>query len=773
VAGALTDTCVAGSATGADDDCNGLDEDCSGVADDNYVPTATSCGVGECASDGTLECVAGALTDTCVAGSATGPDDDCNGLDEDCSGVADDNYIPTATACGVGECASAGTLECVAGSLQDTCTVNLPSTEVCDGLDNDCDVEVDEGFDADTDGLADCYDNCPDDPNTSQSDGDGDDVGDVCDNCPSNWNPDQADADSDGLGDACDFQSCGDGTLEFPEECDDGNNIDGDNCSTSCAAEGILGVFDVQIIDNGDGTYTYLFVRDGVPVIEIDNNEGLIDLINVSAEYQVDGPGQSGRSAISLGGMTLSGSTKSVTLPYKTMLCVLDDPSFMAGNVLGNWDCWDEPERITWAAFDQNKCDTPGVSIQAKDSSGSWLPEYTCELVNYNGDDYAKMSGFSYTSALALEDLDEDGYSFETDCDDGNDAVNPGATETCNGVDDNCDGNEDEGDLDADCNPDGCYGDIYFDYSCAPNDGFGCVSTQLDTDLDGDGYNIECEGDCMDDPAANLPDCEETYTCASNIHPNAPEVCEDNVDQDCSGLDALCSGCDQDGDGYRRRTFFCSLWRGFDCDDDNANVYYTADEVCDNIDNDCEDGFGNYDENPFTGVDNRDADLDGVNDCSGADKCLGTALPESVPTVELKPNNYADVDGDAILETNDPQLGIVDGMSYAQSHGCSCEQILECKPGQNNGENKHGCSPGTMEIWQNQVDWALECQGLTDYGVLVVRDGAAKPAAEDTDADGIPDTEDTDDDDDGIEDSEDLLPEDKEQDGKPDWHKKN
>jgi hypothetical protein len=147
-------------------------------------------------------------------------------------------------------------------------------------------------------------------------------------------------------------------------------------------------------------------------------------------------------------------------------------------------------------------------------------------------------------------------------------------------------------------------------------------------------------------------------------------------------------------------------------------------------------------------------------------------LPDGVPTVELSSNNYADVDGDGILEVNDPQSGIVDEMSLADSYGCTCEQILNCKPGQNNGEIKHGCSPGTMDIWRNQTEWAPECQDYTDYGVLVVRDGVAKPVLEDTDLDGIPDIEDTDDDGDGVPDTQDLLPEDKEQDGKPDWHKR-
>jgi subtilisin family serine protease len=53
--------------------------------------------------------------------------------------------------------------------------------ETCDGKDNNCDGQVDEGFDPDHDGLASCFDDCPADPNPGQEDFDHDGQGDICD----------------------------------------------------------------------------------------------------------------------------------------------------------------------------------------------------------------------------------------------------------------------------------------------------------------------------------------------------------------------------------------------------------------------------------------------------------------------------------------------------------------------------------------------------------------------------------------------------------------
>jgi hypothetical protein len=58
----------------------------------------------------------------------------------------------------------------------------IPGTEICDGKDNNCDGNIDEGFDQDGDTKADCFDNCPNAPNPDQMDSDGDGIGNACDN---------------------------------------------------------------------------------------------------------------------------------------------------------------------------------------------------------------------------------------------------------------------------------------------------------------------------------------------------------------------------------------------------------------------------------------------------------------------------------------------------------------------------------------------------------------------------------------------------------------
>lgn len=122
--------------------CDGLDNDCNGLVDDGIVFAPAICGsdVGACSS-GTFECSNGVTVCTGAVGPTT---EVCNGVDDDCDGVADNHIVPVACGSDVGECVS-GMTQCSAGTT--VCANSVaPTTDICDGLDNNCDGQVDEAF---------------------------------------------------------------------------------------------------------------------------------------------------------------------------------------------------------------------------------------------------------------------------------------------------------------------------------------------------------------------------------------------------------------------------------------------------------------------------------------------------------------------------------------------------------------------------------------------------------------------------------------------------
>jgi hypothetical protein len=111
--------------------CNGVDDNCDGQVDENIPSQPTSCGVGACARSGETSCVDGQFIDSCTPGAPSA--DVCNGIDDDCDGQVDENIPSQPTQCGSGDCAGTGVLTCVNGQLVDSCTPKPNGTSCSDG----------------------------------------------------------------------------------------------------------------------------------------------------------------------------------------------------------------------------------------------------------------------------------------------------------------------------------------------------------------------------------------------------------------------------------------------------------------------------------------------------------------------------------------------------------------------------------------------------------------------------------------------------------------
>jgi hypothetical protein len=137
--------------------CDGYDNDCDGVIDDGQTPLKTVFSDDDKDSYGdparpliVCQTPEGYVDNNQDCGPADrnrhpGASELCNGLDDDCDGTPDDGPIESGRACGdagFGEC-SAGTTACLGGKLE-CLSNNVPVPDVCDSLDNNCNGKVDE-----------------------------------------------------------------------------------------------------------------------------------------------------------------------------------------------------------------------------------------------------------------------------------------------------------------------------------------------------------------------------------------------------------------------------------------------------------------------------------------------------------------------------------------------------------------------------------------------------------------------------------------------------
>ncbi len=750
----------AGVFPGGAEVCDGKDNDCDGTTDGEDLPgcvlfykDADRDGFGV-SSDFQCLCSAAAPYDTTRPGDCNdanasinaGATEACDGLDEDCDGVTDeegasgctsyhrdwdgDGYGSEVTRC---LCAPSGKYTAtLGGDCNDVSpSVHPDAQEKCNGTDDDCDGEMDEEGatgcvtyyeDADRDGygsLAASRCLCKASGTfTATTSGD-------CDDQDAARNP-GAQEQCNHLDDNCNGQTDEEGatacTVYFYDL--DNDQYGGNDFRCLCAAAGLY-----RALVGGDCNDAAANVNPETPETcngDDDNCDGIADpegSIGCGPLYKdMDGDGYG-----------LAGDFK--------CFCV---PVGVYRSTLGT-DCNDQDPG---AHPDAEELCANGKDDNCNDQTD----EQGCEgCITY----YEDVDGDTYGQSGQSQCLAAPVGNFRAvrggDCDDGNDAVNPGAPESCNGTDDDCDALTDEEGA-TDCTPffydndgDG-WGTSDFKCLCAQSGMYraaqagdcddsavgvnpgateacnggdddcdslkdeaqatGCQTYFRDEDQDGFGQD---ESRCLCSPAPPFTalqpgDCDDTK---ASVNPNGVEECNGRND-DCDGQtdEAGATGCatyyrDSDGDTYGVASDFRCLCYGAaphtalvpgDCDDGRADVFPGATERCNGRDDNC-DGLVDPPDSLNCTLYHFDGDQDGFGDEAIQPRCLCSPQAPFAALVggdcmdhnaSVKPGgqeacNYMDDDCDGVVDNEGAQGCTTyyldddgDGVGVATSHKCLC-----------------------------------------------------------------------------------------------------
>jgi len=629
-----------------DELCNGRDDDCdSDVDEDSAIDTSTwyqdrdSDGYGDdattdraCSQPSGYVAYGGDCDDGDAAFNPGATESDCTDpADYNCDGS-------TAYSDSDGD-GFAACEEC-----DDTdAAVSPAGTELCDGIDNDCDGSVDEADAADAgawyaDADADGY-------------GDGASTTTAC-SAPSGYVADATDCDD---GDSGAFPGA-------PEYCDATDNDCDGTVDEASAVDASTWYADVDADGYGDITSTQDactapsgYVSDAT---DCDDDDAVA---NPGADEYCDGHDddcdgdvdEDSAADATTWSLDADGDGFGGTL-YDVTACT--QPS---GFVSDSSDCNDGiasiyPGAPEYCNGSDDDCDSVIDEDEAVDAS-TWYAD-------------SDSDGYGDAGATTTACSEPSGFVADaTDCDDASSGVNPGEDEYCDGHDDDCDGDTDEDDAE----------DASTWYLDGDGDGYGLDSLTTAACSQPTGY-AAYDGDCDDADTAYNPGATE-------------DDCADPADYNCDGSTSY---ADVDGDGWAA----CE-----DCDDTDYNANPGADEYCDGHDDDCD---GDVDESDSVDASSWYADSDGdgygdsssntsacsaptgyvadLSDCDDGDSGISPGAVESVADgVDQDCDGgdvcYEDLDGDAYGSTSivtSTDLDCADGGESSLSSDCDDSEAL-------------------------------------------------------------------------------------------------